>query len=391
MIDRLYDCLKCGDRDLGLIKAVNSEYEVEQTVGGTRGTSYIYVYDGNFFVNIRYLRSCRVVVREKMGRGRTYEVYRIPKEMLEGKPLLLATFANSGFGIMYVCIAEKNVIKCCDCPLLKENDELAMQVASKFKSLQSEDVLTRLYLDVVPRLAKEILNIARKSGAGSLLFAGRAERTLESIYKPGFSLLMSMILSTAQGRIQSLLVKISHVLELAVAAKIIDSLEGISAHEYWWVEFTWNRPLAIIKSRITNKEYTLFYQPSILPHILPGFEPSAPKHLVPDIVVFEGRLEEVGWGRLHKLIESGVKPVLAIEVKTGIQIIKWEQTNYIINQLKEYTKLLKPKSIALVSLRDIDPLLKSWLKSFGIKFFENITSEDVQREFKDYILKTLAI
>ena len=39
---------------------------------------------------------------------------------------------------------------------------------------------------------------------------------------------------------------------------------------YWIVEFTTNRLLAVNKSRATSKEYTVFYQPSILPHILPG-------------------------------------------------------------------------------------------------------------------------
>ena len=198
-----------------------------------------------------------------------------------------------------------------------------------------------------------------------------------------------MVLTTVQSRMQSLLVKISHVLELAVAAKIIDAMDGVSIGDEWWVVFTWNRPLTIVKSRVTGKEYTIFFQPTIRSHMIRLREPNAPKHIVPDIVVFEGRQEKVNIGELHKLIESGIRPVLAVEVKIGLQLVMWEQSDYIINQLREYMKQLKSRNFALVSLRSVDPLLKSQLKSLGIAIFENITSDDVQRVFKSYVLRAI--
>jgi len=120
-------------------------------------------------------------------------------------------------------------------------------------------------------------------------------------------------------------------------------------------------------------------------------EPSAPAHMIPDVVVFEGRFENIEPGRLHELLESGNRPLLAVEVKTGLKFVKWEQSDYIINQVKTYKELLNPKNFALVSLRSIDPLLKVNLKSLGIAVFEDIANEYVQKEFENYVLKAITV
>jgi len=74
----------------------------------------------------------------------------------------------------------------------------------------------------------------------------------------------------------------SHVTELAIVAKIIKAIDSVSLTDRWWIEFIWNRPLTIVKSKITGKEYTIFYQPSILPPIIMMIEPVAPVHMIPD-------------------------------------------------------------------------------------------------------------
>jgi hypothetical protein len=200
---------------------------------------------------------------------------------------------------------------------------------------------------------------------------------------------MTMALTTARGRAKSLSIKISYILELFVIAKIVDALEGASLTGAWTVEFTTNTPLAVVRSRATGKEYTIFYQSSILPHILPGFVKNAPKHLVPDIAVFEGRIEGVGWGELYKLVEQGAVPKLLVEVKTGLGRLRWEKPDYAVEQVREYKRLLKPKNVALVSLKIVDPMLKAQLKALGVAIFENFADKTVQEEFKRYVIKAL--
>jgi len=386
---KLYECLKCKDSSFSLIRIVNSEVEIDQFIGGTRGTDYIYVYDRGFFINAKYLNGCRVVAREEWGRKRYKETYRISRDALEGKLLLHISYSNKGYVFPRVCIVENNVVKCCDCPPLERDDEFIMQIASSFKPLGKEVELLKLYLDVVPKLSREILDALERSGARGIFFAGKAERFKETIYSPGLSLFTIMSLITERGRVQSLLVKISHIAELAIIARIVKAMDGISLTDNWWIVFVWNKPLTIVKSKITGREYTIFYQPSILPPIIRMIEPSAPAHMIPDVVVFEGRFENVKPGRLHKLLESGNRPLLAVEVKTGLKFVKWEQSDYIINQVKTYRELLNPKNFVLVSLRGIDPLLKVYLKSLDIVVFENITNEDVQKEFENYVLKAI--
>jgi hypothetical protein len=157
----------------------------------------------------------------------------------------------------------------------------------------------------------------------------------------------------------SLLAKMSHVTELAIIAKIVKAIDGVSLTDHWWIEFIWNRPLTIVKSKITGKEYTIFYQPSILPPIIRMIEPVAPAHMIPDVVIFEGRLENIGLGRLHELLESGSRPLLAVEVKTGFQLVKWERSDYIVDQLKTYKELLKPRNFCTCISPWRRPLIES--------------------------------
>jgi hypothetical protein len=390
----LGQCLACSDSSESyLVRYIGNEYEVTQMVGGTRGTDYIYVYSNGFFINIGHVPGARLVVKEVWGRGRTREVYRVPREAIEEKPILRIGFSNRGYLYINTCIASQGIVRCCLCKALEEDDKLALKVASMFMPLGSEKVLIDWYLSIVPRMARDVLNIAVGSGAKGVLPTGHAERLLEALYSPGLSLLTTMVLDSTQGRAQSLLTKISHILELFVAAKIVEALDGITVgnpdFNYWLVEFTTNRPLAIVRSKATGREYTVFYQPSILPHILPGFVKNVPKHLVPDIIVFEGRIEGVSWGELYKLAEQGVAPKLLVEVKTGLGYLKWEEPSRVTEQVKVYKKLLRPRNTALISLKTVDPMLKAQLKALGVAIFENFADKTVQEEFKRYVTKAL--
>jgi hypothetical protein len=97
-----------------------------------------------------------------------------------------------------------NAVRCCPCGALERDDELALKIASMFRPLGGEEDLIRWYLHAVPKMSKEILNIIIKSGAKDIFVSGHAERLYETLHQPGFSVLMTMALTTAQGRTQSL-------------------------------------------------------------------------------------------------------------------------------------------------------------------------------------------
>ena len=64
------------------IRVTDSEFKVRQVIGGTRATDYVYVLYDDYFINVKYLRGCRLIRREKRRRGLLEEVYRVPKSML---------------------------------------------------------------------------------------------------------------------------------------------------------------------------------------------------------------------------------------------------------------------------------------------------------------------
>jgi hypothetical protein len=111
--------------------------------------------------------------------------------------------------------------------------------------------------------------------------------------------------------------------------------------------------------------------------------------LVPDIIVFEGRIKNVYGGELYKLIEQGVTPKLLIEVKTSLAQVGWEEPSYVIEQIKEYVELLRPRNTALASLKTVNPTLKAQLKTLGVAIFENFAYKAMQEEFKRYVVKAL--
>ena len=76
---------------------MGSEYEVTQVVGGTRQTTnYVYVYADGCFVNIKRLQGSRLVSRTRRRRNMTEEVYRVPRDVLDGKVILNLSFSTSG-------------------------------------------------------------------------------------------------------------------------------------------------------------------------------------------------------------------------------------------------------------------------------------------------------
>jgi hypothetical protein len=65
-----------------------------------------------------------------------------------------------------------------------------------------------------------------KSKASDIVFAGHAERLRETLNAPYLSLFTSMVLPGEKRRIQSIEVKLSHIAELWVFAKLVEAING---------------------------------------------------------------------------------------------------------------------------------------------------------------------
>ena len=316
----------CEKRESGTeywIRFVGQDVEVEQTVGGTRGTDYVYVMFDEFLTNVKYLPGAKLVTREDRGRNRHREVYRIPKSIFVNKPVVMVGFSNSGGMVLHLCMVREEGVEVYSCP---QYENICRELALRFKFIGGEAQLAKFYINLIPKLINEIKSVVKKSNTSGIFFAGHARRLKETFNDPKLSLFTSLVLDTWRGRVLSLQEKISHIVELWVLAKVVEAADGETISDGWWVEFTKNYPFAHIKSRATGKGYTIFYQSSIYPHIISGLLPELEGkrlHLIPDIVMFESLLRYSGWGRLHKLVEQGNHPLLVIEVKSGIETSEW--------------------------------------------------------------------
>jgi len=373
------------------LRAVNGEFEVVQMSGGTRGTDYVYVEDAGFFVNVRHLKGSKLVSRERWGRGRRREVFRVPKNVLVDKVLLRISFTNSGYVFLRICRVSPEAVDCYDC--FSPSEGLARALVQRFKPVGGESQFIELYLGFVVRMVSDIWRVVRSSGFEDIHFGGHAERLYETLTSPYLSLLTSLAIDTWQGRILSLQEKVSHVAELWVLANIVEALEGEAHpnHRVWWIEFTQNIPLAVMRSNRLGRYFTAFYQPSIYPHIASMFSSGKKRyHLIPDIAILEGIIEErLGWGEFHKLVEKGHRPVLLIEVKTGLETSEWRAPQYLVEQLEAYRKLLDPKHIMLVVLSRLSPYIRTMVRSRGFEIFDELLNPAKLKHFKDHIVKTL--
>lgn len=368
------------------IEDAGSNFEIWQIVGSTRRTDFFYILEEGTLVNIRYVRGARLVSREERARGRTVETYRISKENLAGKEVVIISFTRSGSMSVELCRINGAI----QCYLCEKSEELAKSLVPMFKLFGDEKPFLDHYLEYVPRLVDDIKRVMNISGA-EIFFAGRARRTEEVLENPYISLISSMALDTQRGRALSLQEKLSRIAELWITSMVIDAIDGETfGKRYWWVEYIRNSPFAYVKSRIqSNKEYTIFYQPSIYPHIM-GFFTGKRHHLIPDIVVFKGIIAGTSPGRLHELASIS-KPALLIEVKTGLETAKWRNPEYVLGQLKEYRELLKPEHMALAALLRTDPELSLEVSKLGVNVFENVLNPRELERFKEYMRSVLLL
>ena len=363
-----------------------TELEVVERRSGTRGSDYYYVHDGSFFIPISAVPGARLVSKEP---GRRIELtYKVPTSSIKG-PILHVSFSNSGYPLFEICTLSNNSMQCCICDC---DEDSAKVLLNMFKLSKDEVYLVRFYMDTVSPLINDIKSVMVRSKTSDIRFGGYAERLRETFETPYFSLLTLMALPDEKGRIQSIEVRLSHIVELWVFTKLIEAIDGETLDRWviegltinspgnnWWIEFMRNEPIAFIKSRRNNEKYTIYYQPSIYPHVLQFSEEyhelrrRGIRNVVPDFVVFKGIIKErIGWGELHNL---NLLPQLVIEVKTGLERTQWASPEYVIKQLDQYRHLLKPKHLMLTVLTKINDGLRRKLENMGIVIIDDLLNK----------------
>lgn len=397
-------------RDPYWLKDLGSEYLITQAVGGTRGSEYIYVPDGEgLLVNVGYLPGARLVSSE----GRAVEVYRVQRGSLGGL-FVVFSFSNGGYMFVEACRVGE-VVECYMCPR-----EVCRLFARRFRPIGGEKAFADLYARLTEGLISEIRHVAEKARA-EITFAGRAEKLREAFEDPEISLCTSMVFNTVQGRVMSLEGKLSSISELWVVAKVIEAMGGVVVDKRLRVGHTSNVPFARVEA--SGRTYTMFYQPSVYPHVIievvedvrqkflkePDEESNlvierrenkimihrgsgrVRRHVIPDIVVFEGEVEADGWGNLHEVVEKGRQPMLLIEVKTGLETAQWRSPQYVLSQLRAYKDQLRPRRIALAVLTSVKSrAILTELRNIGVDVFEELLSPDAQRLFAEYVRKVLS-
>lgn len=327
-------------------------YVVELREGGSRGAQYMLVWDGHVF---RHIGSLEGVKREVVAKRRSYRdvVYKIPAELL-GRWIVVVDFSRSGNAFIQLCVKEEEV-KCYLCEI-----GAAKQLINSIALYGCEKSWVNYYKTLIPLLVGDIEHVRKSFGAEILTKARRLE---EILHDYDLALFNTLVLDTCQGRVLSLQKKISEVVELWSLAQVIMAVNGgpVPGDErsrYWYLEATTNVPATVFTA--CGKEFTLFYQPSIYPHIarlaarlIPGVGQEIAEdvvdgrwHLVPDVVVFEGRVDTRGYGTLHELAERS-PPLLVVEAKTGLESVEWETAKYVEEQIAAYNKYLRPKTLLL--------------------------------------------
>jgi len=360
-----------------LIRVRDQIVEVEQMVGGTRGADYAYIEDERgLLTNIRYISGSRLLLSENWGRHRRREVYSIPLSAIEGRAILYFSYSRSGYMSVEVCRIYSGAISCYLCV---NESEVCRSYADRFKVLSGEGSFAEFYRRFTPILVEDVNRVISRTGA-KMWFTGHAHRVEEVLENPILSLCTAMTLDTWQGRLLSLQEKLSKLVELWILSLVFEAIDAKALRDELLIEHTTNWPLPI-KSNKLGKEFTVFYQPSI-------YAPIGGGHVVPDIVVYEGVIDRyIGWGKLHKIAS---KPILLIEVKTGLETTKWASPDYILEQVKSYKDVLQPKHIALAVLTRGDPAVRAGLRALGVEIFENLLDPNNRRAFEDYIARALA-
>jgi len=334
-----------------MIRVIGDRLYIKQVTGGSYGSDLFYVPLESVpyccFVNVRELAR-RVggryqVLSTSRGGRRKWEEIELPRSSLEGKAILYVTFSNSGYALFFLCRLGSGGAVCCKVDLTRKE---CLQSLKGALCRSADEGVVKFYNNC--RVEERIGYFKRVlERYGVTPWFGGA-RLSEVFSEPELAFLMSLVIDTPQGRAISLGEKIAHVAELWVLAKILDVLGGKARQSQWLVASTLNREL-VVEDRL-GRPFTLFYQGSVKPHLL-KMATGVEEHVVPDIVVVEGEVRDVGYGRLAETLnQRGAQAYLVVEVKTGLELAKWRRAERVREQVKSYQEALRPRHTAVVTV-----------------------------------------
>ena len=267
--------------------------------------------------------------------------------------------------------------------------EVVIKRGLSFKLFGLELSQLNQYRNIVPKLVNNLWRELKSMGISDVFASEHAERLREMLKDPTFAECMSLVLPSPRGRARSLYEKTSKAYEVWLLSKVLKALYNLGAKpqsDKLWISFTTNMPAAKMKYR--DKFVYVFYQPSIVPHIMSMFLPSPKRvHAVPDIAIAILEKEEyIDWGRLINYAE---RVPLVIEAKLSLTgSTKYETIDMTISQVKAYRELLNNVPTVIVPIYHGNKLAVHRLKSVvGVKVIDNVNPENPERvkEFIKYI------
>lgn len=396
-----------------MIEVKNGTIYVYEYWGGSRGSNYFYIKDGEQLVHIS--KKFKGVLRgaTRGGRRKKY-VYKIPLAELE---LYEFSFSNSGYGPYcrrYLISQNGNVI-----------EKVEVDLADlEFEVVGSENGLLRFYNSTVPKMIERVKQIEKSLGIG-LLFDG-TER-LEDIYRdPARAAKIALVFPTAQTRCKALEKYIQDAHELYVLMLVAEAIGGktiyhvLNGQPIWWIAHAKDWPTAVVDN---SKRYTIWYQFSIIDWLKVVFPGIAKAFLNPaelQRLAMEGKFEIfekifgvkpkdvreaysliANWGEKRR---QHVKPDIVIfkgdyrernEIKADSKVIvidaKVEIKNGDLVQLKGYMKTFRQfKDVKFIIACLGRAKYKTTLERMGYIVIENVApNESGENKFKEVLLTIL--
>ncbi len=342
--------------------------EVGEVYSGTRGSKYLFVIKDDEIIHVSQLKGAKCISKE--GKRKKIVIWSIPESEIANCTALWIDFAMKGhFHPLVLKLPDEIALK-----RLKRLDPLkyvstenifdVLNSISKgkleFRLFGGEKSLAEIYFKYVPKLVEDFWRTMRSVGISHIHMRGGGHRLEEVLQDPRWGYTMSMYLPSEQGRKLSLYKKLSAVFELWILSKVIRALnefgEIIKNGDWIYIKYTKNNK--VVEFNINGRKYAVFYQPSIIPHIISGFlsDDELQKikkqlgikkfHIIPDLVIAENVEEYLDWGDLHK-IKNKVR--LVIEAKLSLKgISKYETLEVTESQVEVYTRLLNSKALVII-------------------------------------------
>ena len=145
------------------LRADGDQFEIQQVVGGSRGTHYIYYMESGHLYNIKRLGE-KITINER-GRRKREEIVTISRGRLLGKILYEFSFTNSG----YLLIRKYQIDHAGNVVDLGEMDIDKLRNV-QFAVVGPEEVIVKMCHRYLPIMVKDIKDIVRKSGAQRGIF-----------------------------------------------------------------------------------------------------------------------------------------------------------------------------------------------------------------------------